>query len=184
VLLDHTKSSLLIIDVQERLLPAMAERNSVVARTGILQAAAKELDVPVTISEQYPKGLGHTVPELAGPTNNDATVFEKLSFSCWRDEALREHFIARHEGGRPQMILAGIEAHVCVLQTAIDLSQAGFATYVVADAVSSRKQQSADLALDRMAALGIQVINTEMAVFELLGGAGSPAFKALSALIR
>jgi nicotinamidase-related amidase len=181
VLLDASKSSLLIVDVQDRLLPAMADGNSVVARTKILQAAAKELDVPVTISEQYPKGLGHTVPELA---NNETKVFEKLAFSCWRDEAMREHFIKLHEGGRPQVIVSGIEAHVCVLQTAIDLAQAGFATYVVADAVASRKAQSAELAFGRMAASGVQVINTEMAVFELLGKAGGTAFKVLSGLIK
>jgi nicotinamidase-related amidase len=181
VLLDASKSSLLIVDVQDRLLPAMADGNTVVARTKILQAAAMELEVPITISEQYPKGLGRTVVELA---SNGAKVFEKLVFSCWRDDEMRGHFIKLHEGGRPQVIVAGIEAHVCVLQTAIDLTQAGFATYVVADAVASRKQQSADLAFGRMTASDIQIINTEMAVFELLGKAGSPAFKSLSALIK
>jgi nicotinamidase-related amidase len=181
VLLDASKSSLLIVDVQDRLLPAMADGNSVVARTKILLAASKELDLPVTVSEQYPKGLGHTVSELA---SNDAKVFEKLAFSCWRDEALRVHLTALHEGGRPQVIISGIEAHVCVLQTAVDLAQAGFAAYVVTDAVASRKMASVDLALKRMADVGVQVINTEMAVFELLGKAGSPAFKALSGLIR
>ena len=159
----------------------MADGNSVVARTKILQAAAQQLGLPVTISEQYPKGLGHTVPELA---SNEAKVFEKLSFSCWRDDAMRGHLTELHETGRPQVMVAGIEAHVCVLQTAVDLAQAGFATYVVEDAVSSRQKQSLDLALARMSAVGVQVINTEMAVFELLGKAGSPAFKALSALIR
>jgi nicotinamidase-related amidase len=181
VLLDAAKSSLLIVDVQDKLLPAMAEDNSVVARTNILQAAAKELEFPVTISEQYTKGLGRTVAELA---SNDAKVFEKLAFSCWRDEALRAHLTSLHENGRPQVIVAGIEAHVCVLQTVVDLAQAGFAAYVVADAVASRKTASVDLALKRMADVGVQVINTEMAVFELLGKAGSPAFKTLSTLIR
>jgi nicotinamidase-related amidase len=181
MLLDASKTSLLVVDVQDRLLPAMAEGNAVVARTKILQAAAHELALPVTISEQYPKGLGHTVSDLA---SNDARVFEKLAFSCWRDETMRAHLTALHEGGRPQVIVAGIEAHVCVLQTAVDLAQAGFATYVVADAVASRKPQSKELALARMQAVGVQVINTEMAVFELLGKAGSAAFKVLSSLIR
>ncbi len=181
MLLDASKSSLLIVDIQERLLPAMAEGNSVVARTRVMQAAAQELGLPVTISEQYPKGLGRTVSDIA---SNDAKVFEKLSFSCWRDEGMRGHFISLHEAGRPQVIIAGIEAHVCVLQTAIDFAQAGFATYVVQDAVASRKQASVELALNRMNASGVSVINTEMAVFELLERAGSPAFKTLSALIR
>ena len=181
MLLDASKSSLLIVDVQERLLPAMAEGNTVLARTGILLSAAQELSLPVTISEQYPKGLGRTASDIA---SNQARVFEKLAFSCWRDEGLRQHLTALHEGGRPQVLIAGIEAHVCVLQTAVDLAQAGFATYVVDDAISSRKAASAELAMKRMAGLGVQVINTEMAVFELLGRAGSPEFKALSAFIR
>jgi nicotinamidase-related amidase len=162
-------------------MPAMFEGKSVLAKTRILQAAAKELSLPVTISEQYPKGLGHTVADLA---SSEAQVFEKLAFSCWRDEGLRMHLTALHEAGRPQVVVVGIEAHVCVLQTAVDLAQAGFATYVVADAVASRKAQSAELAFTRMNAVGVQVINTEMAVFELMGKAGTPAFKALSQLIR
>jgi nicotinamidase-related amidase len=97
---------------------------------------------------------------------------------------MRAHLTNLHEAGRPQVIVAGIEAHVCVLQTAVDLAQAGFATYVAADAVSSRQKRSLDLALARMSALGVQVVNTEMAVFELLGKAGTAAFKALSALIK
>lgn len=181
MLLDASKSSLLIVDVQEKLLPAMAEGNTVVAKCQTLLASAQELLLPVTISEQYPKGLGRTVSAIS---SNAAQVFEKMAFSCWRDDGLRAHLTALHEGGRPQVIVAGIEAHVCVLQTAVDLAQAGFAVSVVADAVSSRKQQSAELALGRMGLLGVQVINTEMAVFELLGKAGSPAFKRLSALIR
>ncbi len=139
MLIDASKSSLLIVDVQERLLPVMAAGNSVVERSKILLKAAKALDVPVAVSEQYPKGLGHTVEILSQEIGN-APVFEKSSFSCWRDEGLRKHFTAHHDGGRPQVIIAGIEAHVCVAQTAIDLAQAGFGVFVVADAVSSRAE--------------------------------------------
>lgn len=181
MLLDASKSSLLVIDIQDRLLPAMAEGERVAACTGILLKAAQELALPVSISEQYPKGLGRTVPSLV---SNAAVTFEKLAFSCWRDEAIRNHFIALHEGGRPQVIVAGIEAHVCVLQTCIDMAQAGFAVFAVSDAMSSRKQESADLAFTRMAHAGVEVVNTEMALFELLEKAGTPQFKALSALIK
>lgn len=183
MLLDAGKSSLLIVDVQERLLPAMCAPEQVVEKSSILLAAAKALDVPITVSEQYPKGLGHTVAALKDACGN-APVFEKLAFSCWRDDALKAHFIRHHDGGRPQVIIAGIEAHVCVLQTAVDMAQAGFAVYVVADATSSRAPSSVELALDRLRLAGVQVINTEMAVFELLGRAGTPAFKAVSALVR
>jgi nicotinamidase-related amidase len=181
MLLDASKASLLVVDVQERLLPAMADGPFVVEKTATLLKAAAALDIPVAYSEQYPKGLGRTVPELAG---NGATVFEKLSFSCWRDEAIRQHFIDLHEHGRPQVIVAGIEAHVCVLQTCVDMANAGFAVYVAADAVTSRKQGSVDLALERMRGNDVQIVNTEMVIFELLGKAGTPQFKTLSALIR
>ena len=183
MLIDAAKSSLLIVDVQERLLPAMANAEDVVKRGSILLHAAKALDVPVTVSEQYPKGLGRTVDALHELVGN-APVFEKLNFSCWRDDDLRKHFTAHHAGGRPQGIIAGIEAHVCVAQTAIDLAQAGFGVFVVADAVSSRAEASVSLALARMGQSGIEVINTEMAVFELLAKAGTPEFKALSGLIK
>jgi nicotinamidase-related amidase len=114
MLLDASKASLLIVDVQERLLPAMAAGEQVVAKTQILLTAAQTLAFPVAISEQYPKGLGHTVQPLLQP---NATVFHKLTFSCWRDEAIKHHLIDLHERGRPLVIVAGIEAHVCVLQT-------------------------------------------------------------------
>ena len=183
MLIDASKSSLLIVDVQERLLPAMAEGAHAVSRCLILLKAAKVLDVPVAISEQYPKGLGHTVEALKADIGN-AQVFEKLSFSCWRDDAIKAKLIKLHDIGRPQVIVAGIEAHVCVAQTALDLAQAGFGVFVVADAVSSRVESSKTLALARMAQSGVDVINTEMAVFELLGKAGTPAFKELSTLIK
>lgn len=181
MLLDAAKSSLLVIDVQERLLPVMADPDRVVSKATILLRTARELGVPICISEQYPKGLGRTVPELAA---NDAAVFEKLSFSCWRDKAIKNHFISLHETGRPQVIVAGIEAHVCVLQTCIDLANAGFGVFAVADAMSSRTTTSADLALNRMRHAGVEVVNTEMAVFELLEKAGTLQFKTISPLIK
>ena len=183
MLIDAAKSSLLIVDVQERLLPAMTAGNSVLKQSAILLKAAKALDVPIAVSEQYPKGLGHTVEALLQDIGN-APVFEKSSFSCWRDDGLRRHFSAHHDAGRPQVIIAGIEAHVCVAQTAIDMAQAGFGVFVVADAVSSRAEASVALALSRIGHSGIEVVNTEMAVFELLGKAGTPEFRELSALIK
>ncbi|MBI2720397.1 MAG: hydrolase [Rhizobiales bacterium] len=183
MLLDAAKSFLLLVDMQERLLPAMGGGAEVERRCAILLTAAKRLAVPVLASEQYPKGLGHTVSSL-GESLGNAPIFEKTSFSCWRDDALKSHLVAHHEAGRPQAIVAGIEAHVCVLQTAIDLAQAGFAVFAVADAMASRAPASAVLAQDRMRGAGVAVINTEMAVFELLGRAGTAEFRELSALIR
>ena len=181
MLLDAAKASLLLVDIQERLLPAMSAPEQVVAKSGILLHAARELALPITMSEQYPKGLGRTVSALS---TNETVVMEKLSFSCWRDEALKSHFIALHESGRPLVIVGGIEAHVCVLQTCIDLANAGFGVFAVADAMSSRKTESANLAFERMRNAGVQVVNTEMVVFELLERAGTAAFKALAGLIK
>ena len=183
MLADAKKTTLLLVDMQERLLPAMTGGAEAQARCAILLKAAKALEVPVTLSEQYPKGLGHTVPMLKEETGN-APVFEKLSFSCWRDKALKDHMIAHHEAGRPLVILAGIEAHVCVMQTAADLAAAGFGVFAGADAMASRAPASHAMALDRMRDNGVAVVNTEMVVFELLGRAGTAEFKALSALVR
>ena len=183
MLLDASKATLLLVDMQERLLPAMMGGLDVEERCGILLKAARALDVPVTVSEQYPKGLGHTVEKL-GHAAAGSPVFPKLAFSCWRDPALKAHMIAHHEAGRPLVILAGIEAHICVLQTAVDLAAAGFGVFAVADAMASRAAASHTLALDRMRQNAVSVVTTEMVVFELLREAGSPQFKALSALIR
>ncbi|MCX7349523.1 MAG: hydrolase [Alphaproteobacteria bacterium] len=183
MLVDATKATLLLVDMQERLLPAMTGGGEAESRCVILLKAAKALAVPVTVSEQYPKGLGHTVPGLAAEIGN-APVFEKTAFSCWKDEGLREHMIVHHEAGRPLVILAGIESHVCVMQTAADLSAAGFGVFAVADAIASRAPASHALALERMRQTGVAVVNTEMIIFELLGKAGTTEFKALSALVR
>lgn len=183
MLIDAAKASLLIIDMQERLLPAMTGADRALQRCQLLLTAARQLDVPVTASAQYPKGLGPIVEPIHSALGN-APVFEKTAFSCWRDGTLKGHLTDLHERGRPQVIIAGIEAHVCVLQTAIDLAQAGFAVHAVADAVASRASESVNLALERMRHDGVEVINTEMAVFELLERAGTPQFKALSQLVR
>ena len=183
MLLDAAKSTLLLIDLQERLLPAMTGREEVERRCAILLKAAKALELPVTVSEQYPNGLGHTVPGLLAEAGT-APVFEKLSFSCWKDAALKDHLIGHHERQRPLVIIAGIEAHVCVLQSAIDLAAAGFGVFAVADAMASRASSSVALAQERMRQNGIAVVNTEMVVFELLKQAGTAEFREFSGLIR
>lgn len=183
MLVSARHANLLVIDMQERLLPAMVRGSETEARIITLAKAAKALDVPIYASEQYPKGLGTTVPGLRSELGN-APVFAKTAFSCWRDETIKSQLIRAHDSGRPQVVIVGIEAHVCVLQTAMDLAQAGFGVFVVKDAVSSRAPESVNLAMARLTQQGIEVVNTEMAVFELLGQAGTPEFKSLSALIR
>jgi nicotinamidase-related amidase len=181
MLIEASKACLLIVDMQERLLPVIHGAEDVVANCATLIEAAEKLDLPIIASEQYPKGLGATVPEAA---SEDAMIFDKLAFSVWRDEKLKAHFNKMEDSGFKQVILCGVEAHVCVLQSAIDLKTAGFEVFVVADAVGSRHQDSVNLALSRLRHNGVQVVNLEMAVFELAGKAGTPEFKALSALIK
>jgi nicotinamidase-related amidase len=180
VLIERSHAQILVVDMQERLLPAMVDADDVLKRAIILAKAARTLGLPIAVSEQYPRGLGHTVQPLKDEIGN-APVYEKLEFSCWKNGPLRDHLA---ETGRRQVVVAGIEAHVCVLQSALDLKQAGFDVFTVADAVSSRSDRSRELAQSRLRHADIQVVNTEMVVFEALGAAGSAEFKTLSALIR
>jgi nicotinamidase-related amidase len=177
MLLEAARSVLLVVDVQARLLPAMAEPEQVTGNSAKLVAAAKRLAIPVLVSEQYPKGLGPTVDSLAGAGD----VFAKMSFSCAADPGIAD---AIERGGRRQIVLCGIESHVCVLQTALGLKAKGYDVAVVWDAVSSRKLADKELAAARLRQAGVWLIGTEMAIFEWLGVAGTPAFKELSALIK
>lgn len=177
MLLEAAKSILLVVDVQARLLPAMAEPDLVTGNSVKLVAAAKRLGIPVLVSEQYPKGLGPTVEALAGA----GTVLAKMSFSCAADPGIAT---ALERAGRRQIVLCGIESHVCVLQTALGTKAKGYDVAVVWDAVSSRKLADKDLAAHRLRANGVALIGTEMAIFEWLGVAGTSEFKELSALIK
>ncbi|MGE0737036.1 MAG: hydrolase [Alphaproteobacteria bacterium] len=173
-------SSLLVIDVQQRLAPATHEPAVVVNNCAVLMRAARRLNVPVLLSEQYPKGLGATVPELASLTNGE-NILTKLHFSCAADPAYRRRFDAL---GRNQAVIAGMEAHVCVLQTAIDLHESGTHVFVVGDAITSRSPETKSVAISRMRDAGLTVVTTEMVVFEWLQRAGTPEFKELSGLIK
>jgi nicotinamidase-related amidase len=168
------ESALIVIDIQERLASIMAERERVVRATGILLEAASRLEIPVFVSEQYPAGLGSTVPELAGKLPNGATRIEKTAFSACAALPLT----------RPQAVLAGMEAHVCVLQTALELAAAGREVFVAADAVCSRAEANYSNALARLERAGVVVTNTESLIFEWLRDAANEHFRAISKLIR
>lgn len=180
MLMDRATSQLLVVDMQERLAPVISNIGMIEKRCGILIQAARELSVPIVISEQYPKGLGGTLPglmRLAGINQ----AFEKMEFSCFANGALRDA-LTRVEGRNT--IICGIEAHVCVMQTALEMKAAGRAVTLVADAVSSRDEENRTIALSRMRTAGIDVVTSEMVLFEWLRTAAAPAFKAISALIR
>lgn len=180
MLMQTEQSQILIVDVQERLAAAMNESDAMVRHCGLLIDAARLIGVPVTISEQYPQGLGPTVPALSEKAEG-IERFAKVEFSCLRDAAIRTALRSRSRG---QLIIGGIEAHVCVLQTAVDAKADGFDVFVVADATTSRKAASRDLALQRLAASGVTIVTAEMVIFEWAGSAGSANFKPLSKLVR
>lgn len=182
LLLDPTASQLLLIDIQERLLPAMADEGAVVRNAGILIEAARRLRVPITATEQYPRGLGPTVSALRERFGAEVYVAPKLAFSALRDSTIAERLAS--EAGRRQLVVAGVEAHVCVLQSALHAVTAGYEVFVVRDAVSSRTALSVETALGRLLHAGASVVTTEMVLFEWLGVAGTEDFKVLSALIR
>jgi nicotinamidase-related amidase len=184
MLLARDKSQLLIVDVQEKLIEAISGKDRVIDRCIRLVRAARTLDVPITVSEQYPQGLGPTVDSIRDSLANAALVVDKVEFSCLRSEPLRERLHELRRQGRSQVVIAGIEAHVCVLQTAIDLEAQGFEAFVVADAVGSRSKDSRKLALTRLLKAGADVVDSEMVLFEWLERAGTPAFKELQSLIK
>lgn len=179
-LLKAEASVFLVVDVQARLAPAIPGRAAILRNIGILGQAAARLGVPVLATEHNSRGLGATVAELDAVVPPEAR-FEKITFSGLGAPAFRE----RLEGlGRPQVVVAGCEAHVCVMQTAISLAEADYRTYVVADATGSRAPANAEAALARMARAGIDAVSTEMVVFEWLERADRPEFKDLLQLIR
>jgi nicotinamidase-related amidase len=176
--LDRARAALLLVDFQERLLPAMHEAERVLLNAIRLARAAALLGVPVAVTEQYPKGLGPTVPGLAKELTGVAR-FEKVTFSAGGAPGLPEWL-----RGRDQVLLAGIESHVCVCQTGLDLLGAGVEAFLVADAISSRTPANAQCGLDRLRAAGAVVVSTEMALFELLGTAAAAEFKAVQSLVK
>jgi len=176
-------SHLLIVDIQEKLAPAMPPdaRREVLATVQTLLTAAGELAVPVVATEQYPKGLGQTIPDVSANFPPDAAVVAKNSFSCCGEPRFTETVSAT---GRNQVVIAGMEAHVCVVQTAVELLEAGYTPFVVADGVCSRREAHKANALDRLRALGVPVSNVESVLFEWLQRAGTDEFRKLARLIR
>jgi nicotinamidase-related amidase len=171
-------TALLVIDVQEKLMVKIPQADALVRNLAFLIDAARLLKMPVVATEQYPRGLGPTVPELAQrlPERPD-----KVAFSCCAVPSVVDGF---RTGARPKVLLAGIEAHVCVMQTALDLLAQDFRVFVAADAVGSRYAVDREFALRRLEQTGAVVTTSEAAVFEWIGGAGHPQFKQISALIQ
>ena len=171
-----------IVDIQDRLYRAMEPefKNIFVKNAAILIETAKAFAMPIIVSEQYPKGLGKTIPEIDGHLK-DIPRFEKLFFSCYRENLIRERI---EKQGKASVIVAGIETHVCVLQTVLDLLKDGYNVVVASDAVCSRREMDRHSALDSMAQAGAVIYSTEAIAFMLMEKAGTPRFKQLSSLFK
>lgn len=173
-------SALIVIDMQERLVPAMQAPARTIKNTRLLLTAAHACNVPTIITEQYPKGLGPTVAEITS-SFPDSPVIEKMHFSCMEDPQFKATFT---DLKRKQAVLVGMEAHICVVQTAASLIEQDYDVFVVSDATASRTVESEEACKVRLSASGAHIVTSEMVVFEWLGKAGTPAFKSLLPLIK
>ena len=178
--LDRSRAALAVIDVQEAFRPAVLDFDSVAHNVGVLVQAARTLGLPVLVTEQYPKGLGATVPEVAAHLD-DVPRLDKVCFSAVEADGFDA---ALKESERDQVLLCGIESHVCVNQTAEDLLAGGREVHVARDAVSSRTAENRDLGLHKMERSGAVVTSVETALFELLRSAGTPEFKEVQRLVK
>lgn len=178
-LLHRSSSRLVLIDLQPRLLAAMPDPARLTAACRLLAAGAKLLQVPAVATEQYPQGLGETIPELAGLVDRRVT---KLRFSAAAD--LGWPPAAQDPDRRFQVVLAGVEGHVCVLQTALDLLSQGYSVFVPMDAVASRRELDWKLAGERLASAGAVLTTVESVLFEWCETADAPEFKRLSGLVK
>lgn len=176
-LMSRGDSGLLVIDLQEKLMPVINNSEKVLVQTILLVEGAKILGLPVLATEQYPKGLGPTVSELS---QRIPKPFEKLTFSCAAMPEVVDFFRKKNVG---KILLAGVEAHVCVLQTALDLMNEGFKVFIAVDAVGSRQELDRETALKRMQSAGVVLTTAETALFEWAEKSGTPEFKLVSRLV-
>jgi nicotinamidase-related amidase len=179
-LLRKDDTLLVIVDIQTKLLNVIFEKERLVSSCSKLIRAAKILEIPRIITEQYPQGMGPTDPGIL-KLLEDTKAIEKLHFSCCGEEGFNKKI---ESFGKKQIVVIGIEAHVCVLQTVHDLLHQGYFVYVPYDAVSSRKENDYRNALDRMRQAGAVIGSVESALFELLEKAGTPVFKEISKIIK
>lgn len=175
---EHTVG--LVIDIQERLVPVMEESELLIANCKKLIQGLEILDLPLLVTQQYTRGLGETVDEIKSVIR-DFQYIEKIDFSCMDEPVFAENLAL---SGAQNVIICGIEAHVCVLQTALDLKSAGYNPIVIMDCVSSRSFDSVDLAAERFRHEEIMMTSMESILFELTRSAGTPEFKEISKLVK
>jgi len=183
-ILNREEAVLLVVDVQGKLVPAIHKDlyTRSLKNMQIAIEAAGTLGLPILLTEQYPKGLGRTVPEVMQALDGkDYRLYEKMTFSCARDEGFLS---AVSDLARRQVIMVGMETHVCVYQTSVDLSRAGYSLFILDDAVSSRSLHNYQSGLQALRDAGCTVVSTETAIFQLLKVAATPEFKKVVSLIK
>jgi nicotinamidase-related amidase len=179
-LLSAERCLLLVVDMQDAFAGHISNMEQLIDRTRLMIEASRFLEVPIMVSEQYPQGLGHTVEPLRDVLG-DCKYFEKTAFSCCQDKAIRQALAA---GDRPQVLMVGIETHVCILQTALDLLAMGLQPYVGVDAVGSRRETDKEVALQRMRQAGAITTTTEAAIFEMMVSSEHRAFRQITKLVK
>jgi len=173
--LEAERSALLVVDIQERLLPPIFQKDQLVRNSKLLIRAAGILKIPAVLSTQYAKGLGKTVPELASLLPETEAI-DKDRFSCFGSEVFCT-LLKRLPGNRNTLLLCGMESHICVMQTALAALREGYLVHVASDAISSRTEWNWKIGLERMRAAGAVISSTEMMIYELMRSSSSPAFK-------
>jgi nicotinamidase-related amidase len=178
--LNPADTALLVIDLQAKLVPACVEPKRLIERTRLLLHLRNELDLPLIVTTQYAKGLGPIVPEVL-ELMGDTPVHDKTSFGCFGDETIAREL---NELGRKTLLVAGIETHICVMQTVLGALDQKLGVHLLTDACSARKTADAEVGLNRMQRAGAILSSTEMAIYELLGASDSKAFKAMLPHLR
>ncbi|MGA2022971.1 MAG: hydrolase [Candidatus Sulfotelmatobacter sp.] len=173
--LEAERCALLVVDIQEKLLPPIFQKEQLVRNAQLLIRAADVLKIPAIVSTQYAKGLGGTVPEVASLLPETEAIDKNL-FSCFGSEVFCT-LLKRLPGNRNTLLLCGMESHICVMQTALAALREGYLVHIASDAVSSRTEWNWKIGLDRMRAAGAVISSTEMMIYELMRSSGSPAFK-------
>lgn len=173
--LDPARCALIVVDIQEKLLPPIFQKEQLVRNSQLLIRLAGILNIPALVTVQYPKGLGNTVPEVASLLPENEPI-EKLVFSCFGSDVFCST-LKRLPGNRNTVILCGMESHICVAQTALAALREGYLVHVASDAVSSRTEWNWKVGLERMRSAGAVISSTEMVIYEALRSSGTPAFK-------
>jgi len=173
--LDPAQCALIVIDIQEKLLPPIFQKEQLVRNSQLLIRLAGVLNIPAVLTAQYPKGLGNTVPEVAALLPETQAI-EKLAFSCFSSDVFCAT-LKRLPGNRTTVLLCGMESHICVAQTALAALREGYLVHVASDAVSSRSEWNWKVGLERMRAAGAVISSTEMIIYEALRSSGTSAFK-------